>query len=158
MSEGAGAMMFVVRVGPAEGGATTTGEPKDDLERFERTLGLPLPALPAVGPLNRESFRLMAASGLRTALGLPKDAFFFVAVGVFLRLALWGAAAAAGGGAGAGAALAAAVGPPRAWMRPRSMRSRRRMVLWRVRNLWFPPCFRIFRVSAVTPKFKTHSE
>ena len=52
MSEGAGAMMFVVRVGPAEGGATTTGEPKDDLERFERTLGLPLPALPAVGPLN----------------------------------------------------------------------------------------------------------
>ena len=145
MSEGAGAMMFVVRVGPAEGGATTTGEPKDDLERFERTLGLPLPALPAVGPLNRESFRLMAASGLRTALGLPKDAFFFAAVGVFLRLALWGAAAAAGGGAGAGAAFAAAVGPPRAWMRPRSMRSRRRMVLWRVQNLSLvPPVFSEF--------------
>jgi hypothetical protein len=43
----------------------------------------------------------MAASGLRTSLGLPNDAFFFAAAGVFLRLALWGAGAAAGGGAGA---------------------------------------------------------
>ena len=86
---------------PAEGGAITTGEPKDDLERFERTLGLPPPALLTVGPLKRELFRLMAASGLRTSLGLPNDAFFFAAAGVFLRLALWGAGAAAGGRAGA---------------------------------------------------------
>ena len=86
---------------PADGGAITTGEPKDDLDRFERTLGLPPPALLTVGPLKRESFRLMAASGLRTSLGLPNDAFFFAAAGVFLRLALWGAGAAAGGRAGA---------------------------------------------------------
>mmetsp|Transcript_1654 Transcript_1654/g.7353 ORF Transcript_1654/g.7353 Transcript_1654/m.7353 type:complete len:322 (-) Transcript_1654:98-1063(-) len=98
ISEGAGAML---RARPADGGAITTGEPKDDLERFERTLGLPPPALPTVGPLKRESFRLMAASGLRTSLGLPNGAFFFAAAGVFLRLALWGAGAAAGGGAGA---------------------------------------------------------
>ena len=89
-----------MRARPADGGAITTGEPKDDLERFERTLGLPPPALPTVGPLKRESFRFIAASGLRTSLGLPNDAFFFAAAGVFLRLALWGAGAAAGGGAG----------------------------------------------------------